>query len=351
MTGTVEPHDPDPETATGEADRCAPLARRDYVFDVQESVRSIRLDRYLVGKFPNFSRTYLQKLIRDRAVSVNGTPTDRIRHPIEVGDRIAVRVPGATSLDLAGEYIPLDIVFEDSDLVAINKPAGLVVHPPGRGSNAGTLVSGLVYHFQQELSTVSGPLRPGIVHRLDKDTSGIMLVAKNDSAHFQLARQFHERAVRKVYQAVVQGELERDEDVIDLPIARHRRNPEKMAIDFRMGKSAQTQYKVLERFRGYTYVELYPRSGRTHQLRVHMTYIGHPVATDFLYGNQRVIFGDEFSAEPGAADRIVIARQALHAHRIRLEHPVTRAALDLAAPLAPDIEELLDNLQRHRRLR
>jgi 23S rRNA pseudouridine1911/1915/1917 synthase len=348
VTEPSEHRDPDRETPGGGQEGA--LSRRDYVFDVQESVKSIRLDRYLVGKFPNFSRTYLQKLIRDRAVSVNGQATDKIRHPIEVGDRISVRVPGVSSLDLTGEYIPLDIIFEDASMVAINKPPGLVVHPPGKGSNAGTLVSGLVYHFQQNLSTVSGPLRPGIVHRLDKDTSGIMLVAKNDSAHFKLARQFHERTVKKTYQAVVQGELERDEDVIDLPIARHRRNPEKMTIDFKTGKSAQTQYKVLERFHGYTFVELSPRTGRTHQLRVHMMYIGHPVATDFLYGSQRVIFGDEFSDAEGAADRIVIARQALHAHRIRLEHPVSGEPLDLSAPLAADIRELLDNLRAYKRL-
>ena len=279
------------------------LARRDFEFDVQESVKSIRLDRYLVGKFPNFSRTYLQKLIRDRGVTVNGEATDKIRHPIERGDRIAVRVPGVASLDLAGEYIPLDILYEDDSFLALNKQPGLVVHPPGRGSNAGTLVSGLVYHFQKGLSTVSGPLRPGIVHRLDKDTSGIMLIAKNDSAHFKLARQFHERTIRKAYHAVVQGEMDRDEDIVDLPLARHRRTPEKMTIDFKSGKSAQTQYKVLERFRDYTYVELSPRTGRTHQLRVHMMYIGHPVATDFLYGRQRVLFQDDFVTEAEDAAR------------------------------------------------
>jgi len=344
-----------PDTTRRESEEHGPLARRDYVFDVQESVKSIRLDRYLVGKFPNFSRTYLQKLIRDRAVTVNGETTDKIRHPIEVGDQISVRVPGVASLDLAGEYIPLEILHEDESFVAINKQPGLVVHPPGRGSNAGTLVSGLVYHFQANLSTVSGPLRPGIVHRLDKDTSGVMLVAKNDSAHFKLARQFHERTVQKVYHAVVQEELERDEDVIDLPIARHRRNPEKMTIDFKSGKTAQTQYKVLERFKGYTYVELYPKSGRTHQLRVHMMYIGHPIATDFLYGRQRVIFQDEFATveqDPTSppADHIVIARQALHARHISFAHPVTGQPLTLSAPLADDIVELLDNLRKYRRL-
>jgi len=331
------------------------LAHRDYVFEVGESVKSIRLDRYLAGKFPNFSRTYLQKLIRDRAVTVNGPVVDKVRHPIEVGDHIVIRVPGVASLDLMGEYIPLNIIHEDESLVAINKQPGLVVHPPGRGSNAGTLVSGLVYHFQKNLSTVSGPLRPGIVHRLDKDTSGIMLVAKNDSAHFKLARQFHERWIKKVYHAVVQGELERDEDIIDLPIARHRRNPEKMAVDFKNGKSAQTHYKVRERFKGYTCVDMYPRTGRTHQLRVHMMYIGHPIATDFLYGRQRVIFQDEFPTDPTDPnappdDRIIIARQALHAHKITLQHPRTEETLTLEAPLPEDIRELLDNLRRVKRL-
>ncbi len=326
------------------------LARRDYVFDVGESVQSIRLDRYLVGKFPNFSRTYLQKLIRDFSVTVNGKSTDKIRHPIEVGDRIVIRVPHQNSLDLAGEYIPLEIVFEDEHMVAIDKQPGLSVHPPGRGSNAGTLVSGLVYHFQNELSTVSGPLRPGLVHRLDKDTSGVMLIAKHDSAHFKLARQFHERTTQKVYHAVVQGEVERDEDVIDLPLGRHRRNHEKQTVDYKSGKSATTQYKVLERFDGYTYVELYPKTGRTHQLRVHMMYIGHPIAADFLYGRQRVIFQDDFPAGPGDppldSDRILIARQALHAHRITFDHPVTDERLTCTAPIPADIAELLDNLRR-----
>lgn len=343
----------EPDVAGSRREEEGPHARRDYVFDVQESVRSIRLDRYLVSKFPNFSRTYIQKLIRDRAVTVNNRNTDKIRHAIEVGDRITLRVPEVASLNLAGEYIPLEIVHEDNALVAINKQSGLVVHPPGRGSNAGTLVSGLVYHFAHNLSTVSGPLRPGIVHRLDKDTSGIMLVAKDDSAHFKLGRQFHDREIRKAYQAIVQGELERDEDIIDLPLARHRRNPEKMTVDFKSGKSAQTQYKVLERFEGYTYVELYPRTGRTHQLRVHMMYIGHPVATDFVYGRQRVIFQDEFTdvseaPEAPGADHIVIARQALHACRITFRHPRTEETITLTAPLPPDIQELLDNLRKYK---
>lgn len=328
--------------------------RRDYVFDVQESVQSIRLDRYLVGKFPNFSRTFLQKLIRDRSVTVNDAVTDKIRHPIEQGDRIMIRVPDVNSLDVAGEYIPLDIVYEDDDLVAINKQPGLNVHPPGRGSNQGTLVSGLVYHFQHDLSTVSGPLRPGIVHRLDKDTTGVMLIAKHDSAHFKLAKQFHNRTTEKVYHAVVQGELERDEDIIDLPLGRNRRSPEKQAVDFKSGRTAVTQYKVLERYDGYTYVELYPKSGRTHQLRVHMMYIGHPIATDFVYGRQRVIFQDEFPAgpdeEPRDQDRIIIARQALHAHRISFAHPRTDERMTCEAPIPDDIQELIDNLRRVKRL-
>jgi len=350
-SGNDSTNSKDDEVRKDCAGESALLARREYTFDVQESVKSIRLDRYLVGKFPNFSRTYLQKLIRDRAVMVNARTTDKIRHPIEVGDRIVIRVPGVASLDLLGEYIPLEIIHEDQSFVAINKQSGLVVHPPGRGSNAGTLVSGLVYHFQQNLSSVSGPLRPGIVHRLDKDTSGIMLIAKNDSDHFKLARQFHERLIKKTYHAVVQGELERDEDIIDLPIARNRRSPEKMSVNFKNGKSAQTHYKVLERFDRYTYVELSPRTGRTHQLRVHMMYIGHPVASDFLYGRQRVVFQDEFptdSADPDAPpdDRILIARQALHARRITLQHPRTEETMTLEAPLAEDIQELLDNLRR-----
>ena len=330
-------------------------ARREYVFDVQESVVSIRLDRYLVGKFPNFSRTHLQKLIRDRAVTVNDEVTDKIRHPIERGYRIRIRVPNLTSLQVTGEYIPLSILHEDEDFVAIDKQPGLNVHPPGRGSNQGTLVSGLVYHFQNGLSTVSGPLRPGIVHRLDKDTSGVMLIAKHDSAHFKLARQFHDRTTEKVYHAVVQGELERDEDIIDLPLARHRRNPEKQAVDFKTGRSAVTQYKVLERFEGYTYVELYPKTGRTHQLRVHLMYIGHPIATDFVYGRQRVIFQDEFPSAPDDpverdADRIIIARQALHARRITFDHPRTDERMTCEAPLPDDIRELIDNLRRVKRL-
>lgn len=355
MCGRTDPSAPEPRGAPPEGwDKAELLGRREYAFRVEESVAGVRLDRYLASKFPNFSRAYVQRLIRDLAVAVNGVLVDKIRHPVHRGDRIEVRVPDTASLDLPGEYIPLDILYEDEHLVALNKQAGLSVHPPGRGSNAGTLVSGLRYHFQNNLSTVSGPLRPGIVHRLDKDTSGVMLVAKHDAAHFKLARQFHDRRVRKVYRAVVQGEMDRDEDLIDLPIARHRRNPEKQAVDFKAGKPAQTHYRVLERFRGYTYVELYPRTGRTHQLRVHLSYIGHPVATDFLYGRQRVIFQDEFPFPAGAADgpppdRILIARQALHAFSLDFRHPVTEAPMHLEAPLPPDIEELLENLRRCRR--
>ncbi len=306
-----------------------------------------RLDKYLHGRIPHLSRTTIQRLIKQGAITVNGAPA-KPSYEMCGGDVIDLTIPAPEPREVAPEDIPLDIVYEDDFLLALNKQAGIVCHP-ARGDQTGTLVNGLVY-YANELSHGSDPFRPGIVHRLDKNTTGIMLVAKNDEAHWRLALQFERRSLQKTYLAVVHGELELDGDRIDAPIGVHPVVREKFAVMVQenridIAKSAVTNYRAAERFRGYTLVDLQPKTGRTHQLRVHMSHIGHPMVGDTMYGGKLI---SEYDLTGTGSTEPLIEYQALHAWRIAFRHPITEKHMELEAPFHPRFRELVQLLRRTR---
>jgi len=308
----------------------------------------LRLDRYLAGKLTDYSRTHLQRLIKKGLVTVGGSRV-RPSHAVEEGDRIRVVLEPAEDDRLRPENLPLDILHEDESLLVVDKPPYLVVHP-GSGHKNGTLVNALAYHVSS-LSEVAGHDRPGIVHRLDKNTSGVMIVAKTDAAHFKLSRQFERREVQKEYFAICHGVLELDGDSIPYPLARHRHRPDRMAVNTVHGKPAMTHYQVVERFDGFTFVRVFPKTGRTHQIRVHLAAIRHPIVADETYGPGRELTFSEIrprNLEDGNyVDHVLLRRQALHAHRIAFRHPDTDESVAFESPLAPDLERVLSVLRRH----
>ena len=254
--------------------------------------------------------------------------------------------PELALLDAPPQDIPLDIIYEDRWIVAVNKPPNMVVHP-SRGHQTGTLVNALAHHFEH-LSEVSGPLRAGIVHRLDRDTSGVILVVKDDRVHEEIARQFEQRNVQKEYLAVCEGRLELDSDLIDLPIGRHRRNRLKMAVGGLKARTAQTVYEVAERPGNFSVVRCFPRTGRTHQIRVHFHALRHPIVADALYGRRGRLYESDLTGREHQPDEApLISRQALHARRLTIEHPVRGGRLTFEAPAPEDIRRLLDALREH----
>lgn len=296
-----------------------------------------RIDQFLTERLPWLSRAAVQRLIDDEMVTVNGKTTKASYH-IKSDDLVRMVAPPQPVNDLAPEPIPLDIIYEDEHFLALNKQANLIVHP-ARGKWSGTLVNGLVY-YGKKWSTVGGDWRPGILHRLDRNTTGIMLVAKSDEAHWRLARQFENRTIQKTYLAVVQGVPELLADVIDLPIGRDRYVREKQAVRkiANGGRQAITQYEVQRVLRSdppppFTLVKLSPKTGRTHQLRVHMSAIGYPIVGDTVYG------GHPFES-PGFR----FERQALHAFEIAFVHPGTLKPMTLQAPMAEDMRQLIANI-------
>jgi 23S rRNA pseudouridine1911/1915/1917 synthase len=297
-----------------------------------------RLDRYLTQQLPMHSRAYLQHLIDQQQVLLDGRTT-KPGYRLRAGDRIVVTLPPSRPSGVLAEPIPLDILYEDTHLLVVNKPAGMVVHP-SPGNTSGTLVNALQAHCPQ-LSGIGGIERPGIVHRLDKDTSGAIVVAKDDAAHRGLARQFAERQVKKHYLAVVRGNLREAKGVIDAAVGRHPIYRQKMSTHTRLGRQAVTEFYVLERFGAYTLVELRPRTGRTHQIRVHMAAVGHPLVGDLVYGRNR-----QGAPRSTPASRLSwFGRQALHAWRLGFVHPATEEWLECCAPLPADLEQLLTNLR------
>lgn len=315
-----------------------------------------RLDKYLHGRFRKVSRTMIQRLIKQGEITVNGKPT-KASYEMEGGDVIEISFPPPEPYEVVPEDIPLDIVYEDDFVLAVNKPVGMIVHPASR-TQRGTVANALAY-YSSSLSKTDDPFRPGIVHRLDKNTSGVMIVAKTDEAHWRLALQFEKRTTRKTYTAVVHGNPEFDEDVIDVPIGRHPTVydryiatgfAERMGGKFqkKLSKEAVTRYQVVERFKGYSLVELFPKTGRTHQLRIHMSHIRHPIVGDPFYGGRHLSLRDitgrpEDSAEPR------FTRQMLHAHHLVVQHPILETPLELEAPLAADMRELIELLRAHAR--
>lgn len=315
---------------------------------VRRKLPGRRLDKYLMAKFPRVSRTTIQRLIKQGDIIVNGRPTKK-SYEMEGGDVIEISFPPPPVYDVAPEPIPLDIVYEDDWVLALNKPAGIIVHPATR-TQGGTIANGLA-HYCKSLAKTDDPFRPGIVHRLDKNTTGIMIIAKSDEAHWRLSRQFEERTTEKVYLAFVHGAPEFDEDLIDVPIGQHPTVHDRyVATGFaeRMGgkfekklyKSAVTRYRVLKRIRGYGVVELHPRTGRTHQLRIHMSHIRHPIVGDPFYGGRHVS-KHQVSGRPADGDQPYFTRQLLHAARLTVMHPILQTPLTVKAPLAPDMCEFL----------
>ena len=304
---------------------------------VGEVEAGMRLDSFLASRFSEFSRAKVQRAITLGNASIDGVQS-KSSVKLTPGQKVQFRLPRIESDAPVAEDIDLDIVFEDEHLIGINKPPGMVVHP-AKGHWSGTLTSALAFHFEQ-LSSCGGESRPGIVHRLDRDTSGIIVIAKTDDAHARLAQQFESRTVEKTYWAIVTPAPDRDRDEIKLPIGSHPYQREKMAIrsGHKSSRNAQTFYEVQERQGRYALLAIAPKTGRTHQIRVHLAHIGSPVLCDRLYGGRSQITELEIVGQSGS-DRVVLNRQALHAKSIQIRHPVTNETLFLEAPPADDLKD------------
>ena len=283
-----------------------------------------RADAFLARVVPDLTRSAAQRLLEAGAVRLAGRPV-RKNYRTAPGDVLEVDIPAPQPVDLVPQDIPLDIVYEDGDVIVVNKPVGMVVHP-APGHSDGTLVNALLYHCGNTLSGINGTLRPGIVHRIDRDTSGLIIAAKNDRAHLSLAAQLQDHSLSRVYEAVAVGGLREDRGTVDAPIGRHPVDRKRMAVDWKNGKRAVTHYTVLGRYPGYTYVECRLETGRTHQIRVHMASLGCPLTGDFLYGYE---------------DRSLISRPALHSAQLSLRQPVTGQELSFTLPLPEDMARLL----------
>ncbi len=290
----------------------------------------LRLDRYLAENFPELTRSHIQKIVEEGGVLVNGRPVKR-SYIVKEGDSIDLTIPEAVEMEILPEDIPLDILYEDDDILVVNKPKGMVVHPAA-GHNTGTLVNALLEHCQGSLSGINGVMRPGIVHRIDKDTTGVLIVCKNDLAHTSIARQLKEHSGMRRYYAIVHGVINEDSGTVDAPIGRHPTNRKKMSVNEKNGKRAVTHYKILERFSKYTFIECELETGRTHQIRVHMAYIGHPLLGDELYG-------------PAKCPIPSLEGQTLHAGMLGIVHPRTGEWMEFSAPLPDYFVKLLRNLK------
>jgi 23S rRNA pseudouridine1911/1915/1917 synthase len=299
-----------------------------YCYNVAAGDAGRRLDVFLAAETPELSRSHIQKLIAEGMAEVNGTPA-RSSYRLKPADSVVLRVPPPLEPVVEPEPIPLDIYFEDACVVVVNKPRGMVVHP-AEGNRSGTMVNALLYHCR-DLSGIGGFIRPGIVHRLDKDTSGLLMAAKNDFAHLELARQLSERKVERRYLALAHGIFKNDRGVVDAPIGRHPRDRQKMAVTPESGKPAVTHYNVLGRHGNFTYLELKLETGRTHQIRVHMSFLGHPLVGDVKYGPARNIFGLE--------------GQFLHAAALGFTHPRSGERMSFEAPLPGELQVVLDGIR------
>lgn len=287
-----------------------------------------RVDKYLSTHFPEYSRSYFQKLLKDGAVISEMGPV-KCNHKVSAGQILTIHVPEPVSLDIVPENIPLDILYEDGDVLLINKPKNMVVHPSA-GHESYTVVNGVMYHCKDQLSSINGVLRPGIVHRIDKDTTGVIVICKNDQAHISLAEQLKEHSITRRYEAIVYNNIREDEGTVDAPIGRSPADRKKMAVNYKNGRNAVTHYRVLQRFGKFTHIECTLETGRTHQIRVHMASIGHPLLGDSIYGPAKCPFRLE--------------GQTLHARVLGFIHPSTGKYVEFEAPLPDYFKELLRKL-------
>ncbi len=298
-------------------------------FEIIEDQADIRIDKLLSEVLPDMSRSYIQKLIKDGHVSVNNKIV-KANYKTNVGDILLLEEPELKEPDILAEDIPLDILYEDKDLLIINKPKGMVVHPSA-GHYSGTLVNALMHYCKEDLSGINGVTRPGIVHRIDMDTTGSLIVCKNDFTHNQIAEQLKEHSITRVYHAIVHGVLKEDEGTIDAPIGRHPIERKKMSINYNNGKEAVTHYKILQRFKNFTYIECRLETGRTHQIRVHMSSLHHPLLGDSVYGPAKCPYK--------------LQGQTLHAKTIGITHPRTGEYIEVDAPLPYYFKDLLRKLE------
>lgn len=293
--------------------------------DADENWMDERIDKFLSAQLPEQSRSYLQKIIKEGSVLVNGSPV-KASYRMDDQDEVTIDLPELKEPEIEAENIPLDILYEDDDLLMVNKPKGMVVHPSA-GHTTGTLVNAVMYHCKEDLSGINGVMRPGIVHRIDKDTTGVLVICKNDKAHNFVAEQLKEHSITRKYRAIVNGVIKEDEGTVNAPIGRHPTERKKMAINEKNGKRAVTHYRVLERFANHTYIECQLETGRTHQIRVHMASLHHPLLGDTVYGSQKNPYHLE--------------GQTLHAMVLGLIHPSTGSYLEVTAPPPEYFQKLL----------
>lgn len=299
-------------------------------FEVLAEYEGERLDKFLSVIYPNYSRSFFQKLIKEAQVWVN-EQNQKASYPLKIEDLVRVQIPDAIELSILPENIQLDILYEDEDVLVVNKPKGMVVHPSA-GHYSGTLVNAVLFHCKDSLSGINGEIRPGIVHRIDMDTTGSLIVCKNDESHVNIAKQIKEHSVNRIYVGIVKGLVKEEEGIIDAPIGRHPTERKRMAINEKNGKPARTHYQVLKRFGQYTYMQFRLETGRTHQIRVHMASIGHPLLGDTLYSDGKSPFKN-------------LCGQTLHARTIGFLHPKTGQYMEFEAPLPDYFSSLLKKLE------
>ena len=296
---------------------------------IVEDEAGVRLDKYLADQLPDYTRSFIQKQIEQEGVKVNAKQVNS-KYKVKLNDKIELCIPDPVDVDIVAEDIPIDIVYEDNDVMVINKPQNMVVHP-APGNYTGTLVNALLFHCKDKLSGINGEIRPGIVHRIDKDTSGLLMIAKNDKAHLGLSEMLKTHDITRKYHAIVHGNFKEDEGTVELPIGRSPQDRKKMAI-VQGGREAKTDYRVIERFKNYTHVELTLHTGRTHQIRVHMKAIGHPLLGDPVYGPSKSLFG--------------LDKQMLHAKVLGFKQPITGEDLYFESELPEYFTRVIDRLRK-----
>jgi len=302
---------------------------QEFCFQITEEYEGERIDKCLSMLIDSLSRSFIQKMMKEEQVFVNGKAV-KGSYSVKTDDEVQFTLPDSQKPDIVPENIPLEILYEDPDVIVVNKPKGMVVHPAA-GHYSGTLVNALMYHCGNQLSGINGVMRPGIVHRIDMDTTGSIIICKNDIAHQSIAKQLKEHTIVRRYRAIVHGVIKEEEGTVNAPIGRHPQERKQMAVNYKNGKEAVTHYKVLQRFAGYTYIECRLETGRTHQIRVHMSSIGHPLLGDMVYG-------------PKKCPIPKLEGQTLHAMILGFTHPVNEKYIEISAPLPDYFIHLLNTL-------